>query len=254
MRLTIDMAWITAVLLVSIRIGVVFVLTPVFDSLRTPGAFRAVLVLALSVLIVSAVGISRIHVPQSLPQIAAAALRELVIGGVFAFGLLTAFGAFTLGGRLIDLQTGFGVASLIDPITRAQAPLLGTFLNLLAVFVFFAIDGHHMLVRGLAFSIEHLPPGVGLPQIDTGAVVAQFGAMFVYALMLVAPALFTILLLDVGMGIMARTMPQVNVFIVAMPVKIFAGLAVTAISFGYIEPVMRHSFESIFTFWQRAVG
>jgi flagellar biosynthetic protein FliR len=177
-----------------------------------------------------------------------------VIGGLMAFGVVAAFAAFLLGGRIIDVQMGFGVASLIDPTTRSSAPLLGTFLNFLAVVTFFAIDGHHLIIRGLAFSLEHIPPGTSLGEINIGAVVAHFGAMFIFGVMVVAPALIAILLLDIGLAVIARTMPQVNVFIVSLPLKIFVGLAMTAISLPYLGSVMKRIFESIFSYWESVVA
>ena len=80
------------------------------------------------------------------------------------------------------------VANLIDPVTRAQAPLIGTALNLMAVAIFFAVDGHHMLVRAVAFSLEHFPPGRSLRELNLAAVAAQFGVMFTFGLALAAPA------------------------------------------------------------------
>ncbi len=254
MSITADVAWLTAVLLVALRMGPVFLLAPVFGSIQVPAQVRALFVLGLAATIVTGLQITVLPGSLSFGGLITAALYELLIGGLFAFGLFTAFGAFLFAGRILDLQIGFGVASLIDPASRTQAPLLGTFLNLLAIVVFFAIDGHHMLIRGIAFSLQHIPPGTSVPDINVAALIAQFGAMFVYAVMIVAPALFSILLLDVGMAVMARTMPQVNVFIVAIPLKIFVGLVVLAISLNYMMPLMQNIFESIFAYWEQVVG
>jgi flagellar biosynthetic protein FliR len=83
------------------------------------------------------------------------------------------------------------------------------------------------------------------------AIVAQFGAVFAYGLTLVAPAVFALLLLDVALAIAARTMPQMNVFIVSMPLKVFVGLLVLAISSSYLLPAMQRVFESIPRYWER---
>ena len=109
---------------------------------------------------------------------------------------------------------------------------------------------HH----GEGFRLEKLPPGTMLANLHPTALVAQFGLMFIYAVMVVAPALFVILLLDVGLGVMARTMPQVNIFIVSLPLKIFLGLTVTAISINYLGPVMTRIFESIFRYWEQILA
>jgi flagellar biosynthetic protein FliR len=164
------------------------------------------------------------------------------------------FAAFLLGGRIVDFQMGFGVAGLIDPATRTQAPLIGTILNLIAIMVFYTLDGHHYLLRGLAFSVEKIPPGAWLGDFDLAVVIAHFGAMFSFAIAIVAPVIFSILLLDVGLAVMARTMPQMNVFIVSLPLKIFTGLSVTALSMHTFTPLMEKIFEAMFVFWQNILG
>ncbi|MBI3900294.1 MAG: flagellar biosynthetic protein FliR [Gammaproteobacteria bacterium] len=249
MTIAIETAWIFVIALVALRFGAVLVMTPLFSFGGVPANVRVLLVLALSVLMVSATGIDGAVVPTSVGQMVAAGLSELALGAMLAFGLFTSFAVFQLAGRIIDIQLGFGIASIIDPATRTQSPLLGTFLNLLAIVMFFAIDGHHLLIRGLAFSLEQIPPGTLLTDIDIGAVVAQFGGMFSYALALAAPVLFVILLIDVALSVMARSMPQVNILVVSLPLKIFVGLIILAISLRYIGPLMTRVFENLFDYW-----
>jgi flagellar biosynthesis protein FliR len=249
MRIAFDSVWIATVLLVAIRLGPMFILTPVLGSTEVPVRARVLFAIALSAMIVSTM-----HAPWTLDlssagALVSAAIVEFVIGAALAFGLLAAFAAFLFGGRLLDLQVGFGVASLIDPTTRGQAPLLGTLLNLVAIAVFFAADGHHMLVRGLAQSLDRVPPGTPLSNLQIEVVAAQFGAVFTYGLAIVAPAVFALLLLDVAMAVAARTMPQMNVFIVSMPLKVVVGLLVLALSARYLLPGMQRIFDSIPQYW-----
>lgn len=250
MSTTVEIAWILAIALVALRLGAVLVLTPLFSVSAVPANVRVLLVIALAVFMVGALGIQGVTVPTSLGGLLAAGLSELVLGGLLAFGLFTAFAVFQLAGRIMDVQLGLSVATLIDPTTRAHSPLLGTALNLTAVAMFFAIDGHHLLIRGLAFSLERIPPGTLITEFDPAAVVAQFGGMFVYALALAAPVLFVILLIDVALAVTARSMPQVNIFIVSLPLKILVGLLVLAISLNYAAPLMTRVFENLFDYWQ----
>jgi len=95
--------------------------------------------------------------------------------------------------------------------------------------------------------------GQGLAQLQIDAVVAQFGRMFSYGLMLVAPAVFSLLLLDAGMAIIARTMPQLNIFIVGLPLKIFVGSMVLVFSLNYLGPLFKKIFESVFRYWEHVL-
>ena len=214
-----DMTVITATLLVATRISPLFLLTPLFAVTRVPARVRVLFVLALSFVIVACLGPMPVESPATLGGLMHAIVNELILGMTLAFGLFAAFGAFLFGGRIIDFQMGFGVANLIDPATQTQAPMLGTVLNLMAVMTFFLLDGHHLLIRGLVYSLQKIPPGSPLQEIDMQAIIAQFGLMFVYGLAVVAPVVAVLLMLDVGMAVAARTMPQVNMFIVGFPLK-----------------------------------
>jgi flagellar biosynthetic protein FliR len=249
MRVAFDSAWIAAVLLVSIRVGPMLILTPVLGSTTIPVRARVLFALALSAMIVGSTRATWGIDLTSGGALVSAALAELMIGAALAFGLVAAFAAFLFGGRLLDLQIGFGVASLIDPSTRGQSPLLGTLLNLVAIAVFFAADGHHVLIRGLAESLDRFPPGTSLSSLQIDAMVAQFGVVFVYGLAIVAPAVVALLLLDVAMAVATRTMPQMNVFIVSMPLKVVVGLLVLALSTRYLLPAMQRIFETIPRYW-----
>src|SRR5262245_1614833 len=182
MLLRADAAWASLVLLVTLRIAPLFLMAPVFGSVPAPTVFRALLAVALAAMLVGLAGPALPAAPGSLAQLLGYAAGELVLGAALAFGIATAFGAFLLAGRLLDFQFGFGVANLIDPVTHTQAPLLGTGLNLLALTLFFAADGHHALVRALVFSLEQFPPGRSVLELGFGAVVAQFGVMLTLGL------------------------------------------------------------------------
>jgi len=253
MRFDADLAYLTGLLLVFIRLSALFLLTPLFATTQLPIKVRLLLLFALSGTLVASLQISPAQIPHTLASFIFAAIYELIIGALLAFGLFAAFGVFQLGGRILDMQMGFGVANLIDPATNAQGPLLGTILNLTAVATFFLLDGHHMVIRGLAYSLSHVPVGQGLAQLQIDAVVAQFGRMFSYGLMLVAPAVFSLLLLDAGMAIIARTMPQLNIFIVGLPLKIFVGSMVLVFSLNYLGPLFKKIFESVFRYWEHVL-
>jgi flagellar biosynthesis protein FliR len=253
MALSVDLAWILTVMLVAIRFAVVMLMSPVFSLIGLPAKVRVVIVLAVSATLVSGLPAMPAGNFAQPGAFALAALNELVLGGLLAFTLLAGFAAFQFAGRILDIQLGFGVVGLIDPSTRTQAPLLGTVLNMTAVLTFFLIGGHRLLLRGLAFSLERIPPGARLNALPLDTVVQQFGGMFLAAALLAAPVMAVVLFVDVAMAMMARTMPQMNIFIVGLPLKILVGLLVLAISLGFLGPELSRIFESIFAGWQRLI-
>jgi flagellar biosynthesis protein FliR len=253
MSLTVDSVWVAHVLLVSLRMGALFALTPLFGAAPVPSCLRAYLALALAAAMVGAADLPSLDtaVLTGTGAMALACLSELAIGAAMSFGIFAAFAAFQFAGKLLDIQIGFSLGTVFDPLTRTQAPLLGTMLNLLAVMLFFSLDAHHLLLRAVAHSLEGLPPGSLPTSWDVAAFADQFGIMFVFGLTLAAPVVFALLLLDVGLGIASRTMPQLNIFTVGIPIKITAGLLVFTGMLVALAPVVGRVFDSVFTFWQR---
>lgn len=246
-------AWITGVLLVSTRLAMVFIATPPFAGIPVPALARVIVVVGLAV---GMVGTTTFAVPGGLEPgaLLGAVLFEIVVGGVFAAGLFAVFAAFQFGGRLLDYQIGFGMGSLVDIATRNNIPLIGALLSALAAVYFFAIDGHLVLLRLVHLSLEKLPPGGSVTSIDLGSVIAQFATCFSFGLMLVAPVVLCLLLVDIGMAFMSRTMPQMNVFVMSMSLKVLIGLTVLAIAVPLAGSVIRRVFDSAFNGWNRMLG
>lgn len=120
MTIGIDIAWATLVLLASIRIGALFVLTPLFGASPLPGRLRVLLALLLAAAMVSALqGIPPVaaQTTRTVGALAVAALAEVVIGAAMAFGLFAAFAAFQFAGKLLDIQIGFSLGTVFDPVT-----------------------------------------------------------------------------------------------------------------------------------------
>lgn len=254
MSVSIDASWALAVLLASVRMTALVMFAPLLGGSNAPLPARLLLVLALTALMLPALRTQAAAVPATAWGVAAAATVELVIGAAMGFGLHCAFASFGFAGKLLDLQIGYSVASVFDPVTRAAAPMLGTLLTLLATCLFYAADGHHMLLRALAYSFERLPPGAGLPSQPVTPLVDQFGALFVLGLTLAAPVAIALFLIDAGLGIVSRSVPQMNVFLVGLIVKVGAGLLLLMATLSAMAPVMHRAFEAALTYWQRLLG
>jgi flagellar biosynthetic protein FliR len=152
----------------------------------------------------------------------------------------------------LDVQSGFALANLFDPLSHTASPVLATALNMLAVVVFFALDGHHALMRGFAFSVEQVPLGSTFV-VRPEAAVRQFGAMFSLGLALIAPAFVCLFIVELATSVMSRVLPQANVLVVVIPAKIFVGLAMLALSLPMLAPAMGRIYATIFRFWEEVL-
>lgn len=240
-------------LLVSVRLAMLFIATPVFASIPVPPSARVLLIFGLSAGFAETVHVVGFQNPD-VGWLLAAILHEMIVGGAMATALFAGFGAFHFGGRLLDSQTGFTIAGLLDIATRNNAPLLGTVFAMSAVLIFFAIDGHLVMLRVLQFSFEKFPLGTGITNLNIGALIAYFGSCFVFGFAIVAPVVLCLFMVDLGVAFMSRTMPQMNVFVMSLALKVIAGLIMLAISLPFAGGLIQMIFESIFNNWNQVLA
>lgn len=176
-------------------------------------------------------------------------IKEIFIGlciGLIAYILLS---AVQIAGGFIDFQMGFAIANVVDPQTGAQSPIIGQYFYMIALLFLLAVDGHHLLIDGIYYSYEVVPidamiswNGESFKQFIT----TTFNQMFIIAFQISIPIVGCLFLVDVALGIIARTVPQLNVFVVGLPMKIFVSF-VTILFFLSIYIVLTRSlFEQMF--------
>lgn len=251
MILHLDTGWLAMLVLATVRLTALLLLTPVLGGTSVPAQARIVMLLSLTAAMLAAMpAMKPPPMGDGFGTLWQWSITELLIGTAMAFGLHCAFGAFSVAGKMLDLQIGFSVGAIFDPVTRAASPLLGTLLTSLGAVIFYAMEGHHLLVRMVAYSFEKVPMGSVLPWRAAKPFVDQFGAMFVLGLTLAAPVVVALFLVDVGLGIVSRTMPQMNVFLISLIVKIMVGLLIFAVSLQGMAEVMRRAFSGMFDYWQ----
>jgi flagellar biosynthetic protein FliR len=187
---------------------------------------------------------------SSTGAIAVAALGELALGATMGLGVLLAFAAFSMAGQILGIQMGLGLGQVLDPVTNRSQPVVTAAFDQLAIVVFFLAGGHHALLRGIVFSLERFPLGTGWPlEAAFGPVLEQVSGLFSLAFALAVPVVFTLLLLELALGVVARNMPQMNMIAMGIPVKIVVGLVALAIWFGGMGDVMARVYGSIYRTW-----
>jgi flagellar biosynthetic protein FliR len=115
------------------------------------------------------------------------------------------------------------------------------------------MDGHHAFVRGIAFSAQQVAPGAGLSALAIDAVARQFGLMFSLGLALIAPVMFCLFIVEVCLAFLSRVLPQMNIFVVGVPVRICAGLSTFALTITTIGAPMGRVYASIFHYWEQVL-
>jgi flagellar biosynthetic protein FliR len=248
-----ESGYLLAVLLLSLRLAAIFLMTPVFAAFSVPATARVLLVVGLAAALTLGLR-PQVALQDALSWSAAALLAacatELALGAMLALAILSAFAAISFAGRLIDVQIGFGIAQVFDPVTRRQVPILTSAFDKLGVIVFFLVNGHHALLRGIAYSLERFP--LGRPwQIDAAApwVIKQVGGLFALGFALAAPVVVCLLMVELSLGVVARNLPQMNMFVIAIPLKIVIGIGALALWFAGIGDAMSRVYASIYQSW-----
>jgi flagellar biosynthesis protein FliR len=217
-------------MLIATRLSAMIVVAPVFSSRTIPVRVKAGLVILVSWITLPIVAAEGGTVPDGLVPLAVLAVKEAIIG--FAFGLVAQFlfAAVQTAGAFIDVTAGFAISQTLDPTSGTSISILGRWYNLIAVSAFLALGGHQLLVAGVVRSFTLAPP---LSAPDLGAVVqgvlAQADDILLVVVQIGAPVIGALLVTDVTLGVISRAVPQMNVFIVGLPLKIIVALAGSAI-------------------------
>ena len=156
---------------------------------------------------------------------------EVLIGYTLGFVAYVIFAGIQLAGQMMDMQMGFGIVNVIDPQSGTQVPLIGNFQYLVAIMVFLGINGHHLLLRALNDSYHFIPVlGANFDGQFFEFIMGMGLYMFAIGLKLAAPVVAALFMADLALGFIARTVPQMNVFVVGLPLKIGAGLVMVMLT------------------------
>ncbi|SHF51911.1 flagellar biosynthetic protein FliR [Ornithinibacillus halophilus] len=150
-------------------------------------------------------------------------VKEILIGLLIGLIGYIIISAVQIAGGFIDFQMGFAIANVVDPQTGAQSPIIGQYFYIIALLFLLSVDGHHLLIDGIVNSYKFIPVDAFIPFQNasiTEFVIRSFNMMFLIAFQIAIPIVGCLFLVDVALGIVARTVPQLNVFVVGLPLKI----------------------------------
>lgn len=217
------------IMLIISRLGGLFALVPLFGNRRVPAQVRVGLIIIISLVLFPAVRLLPVNLSEDAISFAIDLVGEVFIGATIGFVVSLILSGAQMAGLLIDIQMGFGMANIIDPISNIQVSLMGQVKSMAATLVYILLNGHHRAIEALYGSIVHIPLGAGgISGSFTEVVIGFITSAIVTAVKLGSPVLAILLLADMALGIMARTVPQMNVLMVGFPLKISVGLFVTA--------------------------
>ena len=227
-----------AILLVLIRMSGLFILSPVFGRQNMPALFKIGFAFCLTLIYITATESLAVDYQDSMVLYVIYVVKELAIGIIMGYVTYIIMSGIYLAGQIIDNQIGFGYANVLDPITNIQVPLTSNFYYTYIILIFLLINGHHMIIRALFYSYKVIPLG----QLTFSAdVIQELGSlmaeMFAIALRISAPIIAAVFIADVVLGVLSKTIPEMNVFVLGMPIKVMLGLIIITITISNAVPI-----------------
>lgn len=226
-------AQITGYFIVFCRLGAMLMLMPAVGDENIPPQVRLIFGLLLTLIIYPTVLMILPAMPTTLPGVAALIISETLVGLMIGAAARILFSSIQLTGTIISVQSGLSAAMVFDPTQGAQTVLLGRFVAMLAVVLLFVTEMHHLLLGGMARSYALFKPGDAFMAGDFAALVVRLlSQSFEIGLQLAAPFLVYGLIFNVGLGLLARLTPQIQVFFIAQPLGILLSMGLLLATLG----------------------
>ncbi len=240
--------------LIFVRITTMMFLIPIIGASQVPAQVKVGLSVFLSIMVFAVLPDQEVAVPSDFPTLFVLAFKELYMGIVmgFAGGLL--FLGLNIAGRLVDHNTGFAMIQSMNPLTQVNETVLGQMKVIFFTVILVVTGGHLFFFRVIAESFHTVP----LMQIDMAVSSVSYIILkitsdaFEYGIKLAAPLIVPLLLATTGLAIVARIMPQINVWLVGMPLKIGVGLLSLVFVFPLLWSVFQKELSSV-QFYQLAL-
>ena len=227
-----------------LRVTAILMSLPIFSGNNVPNMFKAGLALAVALVLYPVIDLAALPEMDGWLFLTVGVASEVLLGLGVGLAIRLMMAGIQMAGQVAGYQMGLAIANIMDPATSMQTPVLAQAFNLLAMLIFLSINAHHWFFRALVESFAVLPPFTfGVSASFIAYLMAMAGNMFVIALKIGAPVIVVLILTSVSFGLMARTVPQMNIFIVAMPLKIIVGLLFIVFSLPYLQPYLRELFD-----------
>lgn len=228
--------------LVLVRVSVILLMLPLFSAAQVNSMVRFGLGMVITIVVWSS--IPPVQPLQGLGPLTAAVVSQVFVGFIFGFVGFLVFVGIQFAGEVIDLQVGFSIVNVINPLTSQNVSVLGELELALGSLIYLAANAHLLLLQGLAGSFNLVPlPFVTISQALQNDMVGFFTQSLLMVFQIAGPIGITLFLVNVGLALMARVAPQLNIFAVGFPLQILIGLTMMIISLPLLEVVLPQVFQ-----------
>lgn len=233
-------------MLVLSRVAGIFAALPVFGGRRMPTRIKAITVFMITLICFPALSAAPPQMPTDAFSLALLALSEVMIGLTLAFISQIIFAAVEFSGQIIGMQMGLTISSILDPSQGTQTQIMSVIQTLFATLLFLSLNIHHLFIRAIMDSFKVIPMGgwhINGELINF--LVIRTADIFIIGIRLAAPVMVALLLTTIALGIMARAFPQMNIFMISMPLNIGLGLVVLGMTLTIFFHILQISFGNL---------
>ena len=233
-------------MLVLSRVAGIFAALPVFGGRRLPLRIRVVTIFMITLVSFPALAVSPPQTPSDVFSLALLALSEVMIGLTLSFITQCVFAAVEFSGQIIGMQMGLTISSILDPTMGTQTQIMSVVQSLFATLLFLALNVHHIFIRTIVDSFRIIPLGGWRISGELlNFLVMRAADIFIIGIRLAAPVMVSLLLTSVALGVMARAFPQMNVFMISMPLNIGMGLIILGVTLTIFIHVLGVTFGNL---------
>jgi len=243
---------ICGLLTVSVRLTGLMLFAPFFGSIAIPARIKAVLVLALTLLLYPTVG--RVITLQSVTNWPFLVITEFLIGVGMGIATNIVFEAVQLTGQVLGVQMGYSLVNILDPQTQVDTTVVAMFYQSIVMLLFLRMDVHYWLLRAVGNSFRYVPPGSAhLSGAFTTSILSTVGDMFGLGIQIAAPVLSATLAADIILGLLGRASPQMPLMQLGPAVKSLLGIAVLIATMKYWPDLFHHLFVNAISNGERVM-
>ncbi len=215
--------WLADFLWPLMRIAAMLMAAPIFSVRQIPGRFRILLALLITLLVQPVLPASPVVAVVSTDALLIA-LQQVGIGAALGFLMQMAFNALIFGGQVMAYSMGLGFANMMDPANGVQVPVIAQFWLILAMLAFLLMNGHLILIQAIVDTFHVLPVATdGLSRAGLWELLSWASRMFAAGLLMAMPVITALLLVNIGMGVVSRAAPQLNIFAIGFPITLLMG-------------------------------
>lgn len=258
-----DTTWVVTLAMVVARCGGMLVVAPVFGDAAVPVRLRVAMGIVMGLAAAGCLAAPAAGIPGNGLELVAVLAIEAGIGAVLGYLARLVFVGVELGAMHVGQQMGVALGEVFQPFHEGASGPVGRLMQVTAVVVFLAIGGHRTLIAALLGTFQALPPGLGGLKSAGGmlscramleAATAMLAVGFALALKLAAPVLAALLMTAAAGGLLQKTLPQLNILTVGLPVRALVGMVVLAASLAVLTPVMAEGVDALARQWAAALG